>query len=82
MSHSIEFNMFNEASGNILGIATAFITYRGRQKRVISAHLFTNKPAQISLELPRMLKPEELPQISAVISDFHAEMIAKGYAIA
>lgn len=70
MPDSIEVLFFDEPSGNVRGLVTAFAMINGRRKRIAHATLLTDGPTTISLELPKKVQVDKISTLIEILNNF------------
>lgn len=60
-----------EPQGNVRGVAIELVEIKGKNKRVAHAYLPTNaKVEEVSVDIPRSLKVDELRLVAQALLDF------------
>lgn len=62
--------IFNEPSGNVRGVITAFVTFAKGEKRVAHGTLFTDKAPDLSPSTPNRVTSEEMKAIGEAMLGF------------
>lgn len=70
----IETTIFDEPSGGIIAILTAFLSINGKSRRVAHALVFVNRAPVITLTVPRTGTLEVLAQVNALLPRFEGRL--------
>lgn len=70
----ISASLFDDPSGSVRGIVTAFMPIKGRQKRIAHATLMVDQAPSIALELPKSLALDEIEAAAANLQAFAAKV--------
>ncbi|MBX8557019.1 hypothetical protein K5D56_26180 [Pseudomonas cichorii] len=74
ISAEIDVILFDKPSGNVRGMANAFMTIKGKQKRIAHATLLVDEQPSISLDVPRNLTLEQIEAVAHQLKAFVAKV--------
>ncbi len=69
---TIEVDLFDKPSGNVRGIVTAFLSIKGKNKRIAHATLLVGEAATVALDVPAKLTLDLVGEVSALLTNFAA----------
>ena len=78
MSHKIEVTMFDEVSGNLRGVATAFFGIGTKSEKRICHAYITVEPSDtdITLTVPKNVPSDQIEEMLSVIGEFYKAVAA------
>lgn len=71
---SIEIMLFEPPSGNVVGVANAFVMINGKRKRIAHATLLSGEKPKVALEMSKTVNLDELAELSSILSEFSAQL--------
>tara|TARA_Y100001956_G_scaffold82560_1_gene104025 strand:- start:8257 stop:8505 length:249 start_codon:yes stop_codon:yes gene_type:complete len=73
---AIEINaiIFDQPSGNVKGIGTAFVLIKGKQRRIAHATLFVDGEPEISFDMPKKATQQVLSDITDALCQFREKL--------
>ncbi|MDG1580960.1 hypothetical protein [Pseudomonas sp. GOM6] len=71
----IDVTLFDQPSGNVRGMVTAFVPIKGKQKRIAHATLLVGKAPTVSLEVPTKLPLDQVEAVAIGLTAFAAKVI-------
>lgn len=66
--------LFDKPSGNVRGVAHVTVTVKGKTITPAQATLFTDKPAEINLSIPKRASVTDARELARAISFFADEI--------
>ena len=70
VENRVDVLMFEQPSGNVRGVITAFVTFAKGEKRVAHATLFTDKAPDLSPSTPNRVSTDEMKAIAEAMLGF------------
>lgn len=70
----INVTIFEQPSGNVRGMVTAFMPIKGKQKRIAHAILLVDETPSVSLFVPSKLPLDEVAAVAANLTAFAAKV--------
>jgi hypothetical protein len=66
--------MFDQPSGNVRGMVNAFMTLKGKQKRIAHATLLVDEAPSVSLSVPNALPFDQIEAVADNLKAFVAKV--------